>query len=51
MKKEKVLLIIQYEDSTVSVWTDNPASKINSALINGNVISILVNDKIIYTKR
>jgi len=51
MKKEKVLLVIQYDDSTVSVWTDNPTFEIDSALIKGNVISILVNDKIIYTKR
>lgn len=47
---EQHLLIIVYDDCNVTIKTSDPAKEIEAAFRKGNVLSIVQDNKIIYTK-
>lgn len=47
---EQHLLIIIYEDCNVTIKTSEPEKEIEAAFRKGNVLSIVKDNEIIYTK-
>lgn len=50
LMEKKVLLIIAYENLVEQIRTTDPDKEIRKAFMVGNVVSIIKNNKIIYTK-
>ena len=48
--EKKILLIIAYENLVEQVRTTDPDKEIRKAFSTGNVVSIIKDNKIIYTK-
>lgn len=50
MEEKEYLLIITFEDYTMTVKTKDPQVECNRAFLRGSVMSIIQDGKLIYTK-